>query len=1081
MKQIVIKALALLLACMMLCSALASCVDSVVENETTDTESESASETATESTSETETKTETQGTESNTDETETENGGDGTDEDTDTETTESVSLDYIPVELESRLDNVPDYEGYETLAKDYLQPYSVWVEGENYTATSVSASKYSSPGKSGGYVFYSGGSLVPEEWKSPNFDITKFDKKYQLVYEITVPASGYYKLITVAGDRDHRDTTDFTVIIDDKVSVHCLNGTIVEEVPSGGDSLGALFQMLDLGAVYLTRGEHRVVFDMDLEDAYNDKPGGEDRGYGRICFMMDYFVLNRVYSDNDAPVVTYDADISNDPNAELLKAAAKINVFDASYPIHINYVHFFEETGRGNYTITDYQGNVIYRKYFTGEANDIRQVEIGIKNHPTGYFILQAGDYVEYYTVVPPLETRTTTDSPFVIDGAFTQLIRNVDRIESYAATFRMLGVTWTRERMSWASYQKERVYDEATGKYVYTYSDAYMELMKKYLAPIKDAGLNVLLAFSTGPTWAKELGMNIHPDSQVTSGNYLGTYDTQLAIYEATKKAAAELDGYVDIIELMNEPDHTFRDIAEHYAGWFKAAALGVIDSGSDMAISLSGLCQPTNWRDFLALILNSDVMDYSSIFNFHSHADLPSDTSVTDYGNSINMRTFPQVMELYGNTKPVWISESGMKLPSETPTDEHKQKQAPYIVTSAVQSLSYGVDKYFWFVGAPYLEAGGDYGSFSPNDRAYPVMAAYAVMTDVLGEGKYIGELKDLPENGRGYLIDTGDRIVAVVWRTKGTSAYIFNADAPVLVTSMMGEQKLRTPNDKGQIAINISTDPVYITYSKAPEDYYAHSYEEPDEIVQPTVDFGDRIVLTPEFDGFIFDTATKDGGHYIADGSIINVRVVNHNDVAVTGKISVTIPGFEISGLDTEVTVQPHEEEFVTLMLKKSGEELYDDHVLFTGKFWDATKTEAEGVACSPTAANVHATDKKIARNIYFTLSGNISGGKKVEASALKDATIYVDRFMPNSSVKVLINGEEFTNYTFVEAPADSSGVELDAGLAMILTMDLSSLEAGKYAITVASITEGGDVQVLHLYLRYDGETAKFTSTW
>jgi len=1067
---------------MMLCSALASCVDGVVEDQTSDTESESESESTTETGEESSSETETasqETTELGTDSTETETSGTGDETETGT-TTESVSLDYIPVELESRLDNVPEYEGYETLTKDYLQPYSVLVEGENYTATSVPVSKYASPGKSGGYVYYSG-AHVPEEWKSPNFDISKYDTKFEVIYEITVPASGYYRLTTVAGDRNHRDTTDFYVRIDNKPAVHLLDGKILEQVPSGGDVLGELFEVVDFGAFYLTRGEHRIVFEMDVEDGYTDKPGGEDRGYGRICFMMDYFALNRVYSDNDAPVVSYDADISNDPNAELLKAAAEMNVFDASYPIHINYIHFFEETGRGNYTITDYEGNVIYRKYFTGEANDIRQVEIGIKNHPTGYFILQAGDYIEYYTVVPSLETRTVTDSPFVIDGAFTQLIRDVDRIESYAAVFRMLGVTWTRERMSWASYQKERVYDEETGKYEYTYSDAYIELMKKYLAPIKDAGLNVLLAFSTGPNWAKQLGMDIHPDSQVTSGNYLGTYDTQLAIYDATKKVAAELDGYVDIIELMNEPDHTFRDIAEHYAGWFKAAALGVMDSGSDMAISLSGLCQPTNWRDFLPLILNSDVMSYSSIFNFHSHADLPSDTSVTDYGNSINMRTFPQVMELYGNTKPVWISESGMKLPSETPTDEHKQKQAPYIVTSAVQSLSYGVDKYFWFVGAPYLEAGGDYGSFSTNDRAYPAMAAYAVMTDVLGEGKYIGELKDLPDNVRGYLIDSGERIVAVVWRTKGTSAYIFNADAPVLVTSMMGDQKLRTPNDKGQIAINVSTAPIYITYSKAPTDYYAHSYEEPDEIVQPTVDFGDRVVLTPEFDGFIFDTATKDYGHHITDGSIINVRVVNHNEIAVTGKVSVTIPGFIVEGIDTTVTVQPHEEEFVTLILRKIGEETFDDHIIFTGKFWDATKTEAEGVACSPTAANVYSTDERINRNIYFTLGGSIKDGKKVDVETLKETTIYVDRFIESSTFKVLINGEEFTNYTFVEAPADSTGTALDNGLSMILTMDLSDIEVGKYAITLASITEGGDVQVLHLYLRYDGEYAKFTSTW
>ncbi len=1078
MKQFSIKGLALLLACLMLCSVLASCN---TEPEQTEPETEGLTDTTTDSNVETgpETATETP----TTAEGNTEAGTEGNSESTSTET---PSLNYTPLEFETK----PEIELIESVSKDFLEPLSFRVEGENFTATTFSYgpyNKHAAPKVSEGYVFYSG-ALVPSEWEEDGFDISTYTKNFDMVYEITVPASGYYKLTTCAGDRNHYATTDFSVIIDDREPVHCLDGKVLGEVPNIGDGkLGELFQLVDMGVYYLKRGEHRITFRMDNEDGYTDKRTSEEL-FRRICFMIDYFELNRVYSDNDAPLVKYDVDISGDENADILKEAAEMNVFDERYPIRIEYVHFFEESGRGSYVITDYAGNEIARKYFVGEANDIRRIEIDIENHPTGYFKLQAGDYVEYYLVLPSFADRTVTDSPFAMDSALTQRVGNLDRIASYSAIYRMMGITWVRERMAWESYQT--AYNQTTG--TFGYDDAYIGKIKDRLTVIKDSGLNVLLTFSSAPNWAKDLATNYHPDSQITHNadeakndpakkkttTYLGTYGTQLAIYDAAKRAATTLNGVVDIMELMNEPDHTFRDLAEHYSGWFKAAALGVIDSGSGMSISIAGMCQPTNWKDFFGLIMNSDVMSYSSIYNFHSHKDLPPDVSVPDYGEAVTMKNFPQALSLLGVTKPIWISESGMKIPSETPTDLHLSKQTPYVVSSAVQALSYGIDKYYWFLGAHYLEAGGDYGSFSKNDRAYPTIAAYAVLTNMLGEGKYIGELNDLPDDVRGYLFDTGERVVAVVWKTSGSKVYTFKADAPIIETSMMGQQILRNPSDKGTISINVGTEPVYITYSIPPESYYAHSYSEPDEIVQPTLDFGDRIVITPEFEDYFFDSDTKYNGHQIKDGSVINLRVVNHNNVAVTGKVSVNIPGFAIDGIDTVVTVQPHSEEYIKLTLRYVGPEIFDDHVTFTGKFWDATKTEAEGVACSPTAVSVYATEKGINRKVYFTLSGNLQEGEKIDPQILKDVIVYIDGYLDIHKIQININDSDFTNFTLEEAPGEP---KYEIGKSMILTMDLSGLAPGKYMVYIGVLSDGGDIQVQGFQVRYDGETVRFTNDW
>lgn len=48
-------------------------------------------------------------------------------------------------------------------------------------------------------------------------------------------------------------------------------------------------------------------------------------------------------------------------------------------------------------------------------------------------------------------------------------------------------------------------------------------------------------------------------------------------------------------------------------------------------------------------------------------------------------------------------------MKIMTSTPSEKNLTDQAPYIVTFAVQSLSTGTDKHFWFVLAPYIENAG------------------------------------------------------------------------------------------------------------------------------------------------------------------------------------------------------------------------------------------------------------------------------------------------------------------------------------------------------------------------------------
>lgn len=1036
MKQKYIKILACLLACLMLGSALVSCKEEPEESTEAPPESAPVDGESTEPPSDT---TATEATSEQTSES-------------------STQPQYTPVELESKIDLVPNYEPYEILTKDRLDPAFIQVEGEDYSSSTLWWEGLVVPGEaqSGGEIFY--GVNTPEEWERDP-DSFDWNKPLTVSYKVKIPYTGYYTLLTKTGDLNQVYTTNFSLVIDNNKTIVASDCEIAEEVPSE-DSHRGVFQIVDMGAVYLTEGDHIFKFVLDVQDAYKDRDE-KTWPYGRIAFLMDYFSLSRVYSDNDMPKMKYDVDISGDKNAELLKSATNVYVFDERYPIRIDYVHFFSEAGTGNYTITDYDGNVVYRKYFNGEKNDIRRVEIGIKDHPTGYFKLQAGEYVVYYVVTPSVETRTETNTRFAMDFASTSFITDPEKIGYYSSALRMIGVTWVRDRMAWGLYQT----DYQNG--VSTFNESYMNELKQQMSAIDEAGLNIILMMSGAPNWANRFAAAIGPDiydkyetsdpDKINAHNVqFGYYGTQLGIYDGTKKIAQELGDIVEMLELGNEPDLRRRDLPETYSGWFKAAALGIIDSGSNMMISVSGMCKPTNEKDYFGLMMGSDVLKYSSIFNYHSHSfRYPGSDTVLDFEHTLNAYLYTTSLELYGVEKPIWITEAGLKLPSETPTDAHKETQAPYLITSTVQSLSHGTDKHFWFVAAPYTEAGGDFGSFTAENQPYPTIAAHAIMTDVLGKANYIGELKNLPKDTRGYLFDNGERVVAVIWRTSGEGTYTFNADMPVIRTSMMGEEKLINPNDKGTITVNVSSKPIYITYSAPPTDYYQHSFSEPETLKVPEVSFGDRVIITPEFADYIFDYDSTEIGHKVQDGTVINVRVVNLNTEAITGKVSVSIPGFTVNGLDTEITVLPQSEGYITLTLTKTSDVAFDDHVTFTGTF--------NGQQTSPTAIHVYSVQRD-SRPIVVKFDRSLMMNSTTDPKILKNVSMTINNFVGDIQIK--INEDEFTKFTFVDNN---------------LVMDLSELAPGKYYIYIGCITEGGDQQVVYLSLRYDGETVRFGNQW
>lgn len=765
-----------------------------------------------------------------------------------------------------------------------------------------------------------------------------------------------------------------------------------------------------------------------------------------------------------APTISYDIDLIAKKQPEVLKAAAKVNMFDASLPLRVEFVHYFAEAETVEYSITGYYGEVIRRGTITGQQGEAVKVSIGIKNHITGYITIKVGDYTDTYVVTPSLDDRIEGDTPFAMDSALTELNPNTSDtsdVEKYASAIRLTGVTWIRERANWSWTQ---YYTEEKGYY---FSTGSMPIhVKNQLTAIKGTGLNIMGLFGGVPTWSI-------PEN-VTNWN--GTYNTQLQVYEATKWLANLYDGLLDVIELHNEPDHnSFVNTPEMYASWLKAAALGVMDSDSDMAISISGLCVPYNTSSFAAVLMESDVMEYVSLFNYHAHTSIDKLEGGLDYGSNEAVNTLTAALDVLGNNKPVWISESGMSIPSASISDTTLRAQAPYIVTSAVQALSYGIDKYYWFVGKPYTETKDDvvvdFGSFSEDGRAYPTMAAYAVMTSVLGEGKYIGELTGLGDNVRAYLVATGngDETVAVIWAMSGTEDYTFASTEAVLKTDMMGQSETLTPTDS-QITVTATTDPIYITFNGTPAAYHAHDYEEPEALEQPVLEgVGSHVIIIPEIkDATELDAYDTLYGYEITNGQTINVRVVNLSNETVSGTVSVDMPGVW-DDKDVKVNdLAPYSQVTVQMTLSYPGgsrQTSINDLAIFTGMF--------NGEETSSAAIHVHndsSAEAKKSREIQIK-STNLNVGGSIAKSTLASAQITLNSNPKNAT----INGG--IHFSVNDVVVKVNGVELSGKASYsnhTITMDLSSITAdGKYMVSVALRTAQGDMQTMTLELIVEGD--------
>ncbi len=719
---------------------------------------------------------------------------------------------------------------------------------------------------------------------------------------VTVPETGSYSLVTVVTRYGRMNTTDFDIYANDTYaySVNTKDDVISEETVTGKANM----RKMTLPSIMLNKGENTVSFVLQNTDRQPNKPN----------FYLDYIELKPDLSPSASGNIGYASTPTGDYSKQAV-AAAELDVYTGSWDMRatFNLVSFAsteEEAADITVKITDYYGDVVF-EHTEKPVFGAYTLKIDLGKHPTGYFTISAETgkqtlFTKSYVVLPPVEDRDLeSDSPFASDFASYHILADrEDVVANYAAAAKLCGVSVLRERLDW-------IYTE------WNEGGCDFSRADRFYNKINDMGLEILPFFSNAPRWTTENGKVF--------------MDEQLAVYRFSKRVAERYANISQALEVWNEMDYFTYVPADMYASFYKAAALGVVDSGTSLPKIIGGLCEPVNSNPYLTILYKSEVFDYSDAFNWHYHIYDRAERSVTEFVDGTKAGQFATFANTYLSSLPSWCTEAGIKLYAPAGcadmTFAQQKIQANYMVTSACQSLAAGTDKHFWFILGNMPEDGGWFGSYGADDRPFASVVTEAVMTQTLGKGIYKGELKGLPSGAEGHVINNGEDDVIVLWATSDRDVTL-SVPGNVLKTTVVGNREVLCPT-KGKITVKAGSEPMFITVDGT-VDASSYTATSNDEIktISAKSDFtvGERVILTQLWydltDSASYLSARNNGYRVSANGNTITLQLVNFNDFEVTGTVSGSADGYTVTGSGETITIPAMSEVEVTFTITPNG---------------------------------------------------------------------------------------------------------------------------------------------------------------
>lgn len=712
------------------------------------------------------------------------------------------------------------------------------LEAENYTDTNW---KYI-----GGRILISKTGASGGKYISLKMDTDK-ESEFYSEYVVNVASAGYYKITLYSTPVTKTGWASPVYVKVNGGNDIALDGIRGENETVSGTGIFAN----ESDVIYLNSGDNTVRF--IVKDKNDD--GKYISSFDKIKFTSASYALDGIYSDN--PYM----------------------VFESGNPVSI----YAKGNGITNtnvsvsYTVKKYNSNSSVASGTITIPAGQKTGSVSVSNLDKGSYIISAtysGKTVtEYFSVVTPKSSRSVyADTPFAIDTNMISLYNKYsdkkDYVDNYAKALSLMGVSWIRDRISMSSTVTK------TGDTITATASANNYIGKE----IKKYGnIKITAVVNDIPSWMVGSDKKLKCDA--------------VDVYKAFKALGDALGNSVDAIEILNETDAggniSNSDSPNIYAAFFKAATAGINDSLSNAAVISQG-ATAIRALDYIDTLYKNDVFKFSVADNYHFHYNyLSGNTSAYSPFKGIN--AISQIIAMQKENaakKPIWITEAGILFECESDTElssAQQYVQAKYLITSAAEAIANGVDKNFYFLGTEYQE--GDYttGIMSKNDdypSFYPAFAAMSAMTDLLGEGRYLGNLNS--GNVRAYVFNNGVKNVIVAYSTSGSKT--FTPQGTYKKYDMFGNLISGTSGN-----ISVTEEPVFIVLDGAVNSADTSNAHSVSEIIPTSVTTGDHIIVSQDYSDNASVGSRNDEYYISAYNNTVTVTVSNLNNEAVSGTLN------------------------------------------------------------------------------------------------------------------------------------------------------------------------------------------------
>lgn len=784
---------------------------------------------------------------------------------------------------------------------------AIRVEGENPYATNFSPSITYNETVSGGAF------LVLHTEKDP----PEKDGKYYATYKVNLPEAGAYNM-TFAGLRYGASWASY-------IGVSVNGGEIISSMTDGvdlkkidGGMYGTRFE--NLGG--FVKGENTVtIWCMGYRSDSNHYIVHTDY----LEFIKGEWAINRVkLTDSRTNYIYIDGD-----------CAKFETVYSESLP----------EDKQIEYELTDFWGNTKKSGVISAKKGDKSNgEELGVL--PVGHYTIhvrEKGSDKEtkaFMAVVPNPDDRVyNEESPFGLDGAFAWVV-DKSEVDGLLLAEKLAGCVWNRDRMSIKSLYNSK------GEIDFSLTNN-REVFKK----------------------TKELGMCSMPcivyfPSDMTVAENSMIADDLLGVYKFGLAMGKEYGNSVADYELWNEPEvdniqTTPSDTADRFSGMIKALSLGIADSGTGAKVSSPGFTG--NMESYLDLCLRNDMTRFLDAVNFHMHQTQSDDKSKMIYTLPDGTRSnIANIMDLYGeNSKAIRLNEAGIIVPrNEKYFNQTEQTvRANYIVTANIESLSRGIEQYYWFVVK--WRNGDGMAMFTSDDSGpYADYSAYSNMTYTMGTPEYKGTVNGISDTASGYVFknkDSGNDVM-VLWDTN-ESEFMLKTDRTVKIVDIMGGRRTLEP-DGGYVKIEYGDSPIYVCVDGSFDDeVYTKAkrvLERRDGADRNSFTKADRVLIQQIYPSDTAENAKKKGYCISGGGTTVTVRVANLNVEPMNGTIiGESFDGWKLSENEIPVSLDPLSQKDFTVRIMPTDSVRYNTKstIKFSGIFDGDKTTNSEAVIQLP----------------------------------------------------------------------------------------------------------------------------------